>query len=38
MQPKLCVKCKKNIAVIFISRMDGSKTTNEGYCLTVCTS
>ena len=33
MQPKLCVKCKKNIAVIFISRMDGSKTTNEGYCL-----
>ncbi|MBR2048955.1 MAG: ATP-dependent Clp protease ATP-binding subunit [Oscillospiraceae bacterium] len=33
MQPKLCVKCKKNIAVIFISRMDGTKTTNEGYCL-----
>ncbi len=33
MQPKLCTKCKKNIAVVFISRMDGTKTTNEGYCL-----
>ena len=33
MQMKLCTKCKKNMAVIFISRMDGSQTTNEGYCL-----
>ena len=33
MQPKMCVKCKKNIAVIFISRMEGSNTMNEGYCL-----
>ena len=33
MQPKLCVKCKKNIAVIFISRMDGGNSLNEGYCL-----
>ncbi|MBR7178830.1 MAG: ATP-dependent Clp protease ATP-binding subunit, partial [Oscillospiraceae bacterium] len=32
MQMKLCTKCKKNMAVIFISRMDGSQTTNEGYC------
>ena len=33
MQMKLCVKCKKRMAVVFISRMDGSQTTNEGYCL-----
>ena len=33
MQPKMCVKCKKNIAVIFISRMEGGNTLNEGYCL-----
>ena len=33
MQPKLCVKCKKNFAVIYISRFEGGKTLNEGYCL-----
>ena len=33
MQPKMCIKCKKNIAVIFISRIEGSNTLNEGYCL-----
>ena len=33
MQPKMCVKCKKNIAVIFISRMENGKSLNEGYCL-----
>ena len=33
MQMKLCTKCKKRMAVVFISRMDGSQTTNEGYCL-----
>ena len=33
MQPKMCMKCKKNIAVIFISRIEGSNTLNEGYCL-----
>ena len=33
MQPKLCTKCKKNIAVVFISRIEGSNTLNEGYCL-----
>lgn len=33
MQPKLCTKCKKNIAVVFITRMEGGKTLNEGYCL-----
>ena len=33
MQPTLCSRCKKNIAVVFISRMDGDKTVNEGLCL-----
>ena len=31
----LCCKCKKNLAVVYISRMDDDgKTVNEGYCLT----
>ena len=33
MQPKMCIKCKKNIAVIFISKMENGVTMNEGYCL-----
>ena len=33
MQPKLCIKCKKNIAVLFITRMENGATLNEGYCL-----
>ncbi len=33
MQPTLCSKCKKNIAVIFITRIEGDKTENEGLCL-----
>ena len=33
MQPKLCTKCKKNIAVVFITKMENSVTMNEGYCL-----
>ena len=33
MQPKMCIKCKKNIAVIFISKMENGVTLNEGYCL-----
>ena len=33
MQPTLCSKCKKNVAVVFISRLDGGKTVNEGLCL-----
>ncbi len=33
MQPKLCVKCKKNIAVVFISKIENGTTLNEGYCL-----
>ena len=33
MQPKMCVKCKKNIAVVFITKMENGVTMNEGYCL-----
>ena len=33
MQPKMCVKCKKNVAVVFITKMENGVTVNEGYCL-----
>ena len=33
MQPTLCSRCKKNVAVVFISKLDGDRTTNEGLCL-----
>ena len=33
MQPTLCSKCKKNIAVIFVSRIENGETKNEGLCL-----
>ena len=33
MQPKLCTKCKKNIAVVFITKIENGVTLNEGYCL-----
>ena len=33
MQPKLCAKCKKNIAVVFITKIENGATLNEGYCL-----
>ena len=33
MQPKLCTKCKKNIAVVFITKLEAGKTLNEGYCI-----
>ena len=33
MQPKMCVKCKKNVAVVFITKMEGGNMLNEGYCL-----
>ena len=33
MQPKLCTKCKKNIAVVFITKIEAGKTLNEGYCI-----
>ena len=35
MQPTLCTRCKKNVAVVFISRMNEKtgETLNEGLCL-----
>ena len=33
MQPKMCTKCKKNIAVVFITKLENGVTMNEGYCL-----
>jgi len=33
MQPKLCTRCKKNIAVVFITKIENGVTLNEGYCL-----
>ena len=33
MQPKMCTKCKKNIAVVFLTKMENGVTMNEGYCL-----
>ncbi len=33
MQPKLCTKCRKNIAVVFITKIENGVTMNEGYCL-----
>ena len=33
MQPKLCTKCKKNVAVLFITKIENGVTLNEGYCL-----
>ena len=33
MQPIRCSKCKKNVAVIFITRIENGASLNEGYCL-----
>ncbi len=33
MQPKMCTKCRKNIAVVFITKIENGVTMNEGYCL-----
>jgi len=33
MHPTICSRCKKNIAVIFITKIENGKTTNEGICL-----
>ena len=33
MKPTLCSKCKKNVAVIFITKIENGATTNEGLCL-----
>lgn len=33
MQPTLCSRCHKNVAVIFLTRIEGGETKNEGLCL-----
>ena len=33
MQPTLCSKCKKRVAVVYISKIENGKTVNEGLCL-----
>ncbi len=33
MQPSLCTRCKKNLAVVFITKIENGETRNEGLCL-----
>ena len=33
MNPTICSRCKKNVAVIFITKIENGKSTNEGLCL-----
>ena len=33
MHPTLCSRCKKNIAVIFITKIEAGKTVSDGLCL-----
>ena len=33
MQVKMCSLCGKNVAVVFITKMEGNETKNEGLCL-----
>lgn len=33
MHMPLCSRCHKNVAVVFISKMEEGNTSNEGYCL-----
>ena len=33
MQPKMCAKCRKNVAVVFVTKIENGVTLNEGYCL-----
>ena len=35
---ELCSKCKKNPAVLYITKMEGDKVTNEGLCLSCARS
>ena len=38
MNMPMCSRCKKNIAVVFITKIEGpDKTTQEGLCLKMCT-
>ncbi|MBQ7144600.1 MAG: ATP-dependent Clp protease ATP-binding subunit, partial [Oscillospiraceae bacterium] len=33
MEPVICARCKKNVAVIFITKIEAGQTKNEGLCL-----
>lgn len=33
MNMPLCSRCKKNVAVLYVTRLEDGKTTNEGLCL-----
>lgn len=33
MEPIICARCKKNVAMLFISKMENGKTINEGLCI-----
>ena len=33
MQPTLCSRCKKNVAVVCITRIENGESHNEGLCL-----
>ncbi|MCC8123230.1 MAG: ATP-dependent Clp protease ATP-binding subunit [Oscillospiraceae bacterium] len=33
MQPTLCARCHKNLAIVFIQKMEGGATKSEGLCL-----
>ncbi len=33
MQPTICARCKKNVAVIFITKFENGNAVNEGLCL-----
>ena len=33
MQPTLCARCGKNMAVVFITRIENNESHNEGLCL-----
>ncbi len=33
MEPTMCARCHKNVAVIFVTKIENGKTTSEGLCL-----
>ncbi|MBR5044952.1 MAG: ATP-dependent Clp protease ATP-binding subunit, partial [Clostridia bacterium] len=33
MEMQMCARCKKRLAVVFITRMENNQTVNEGLCL-----
>ena len=33
MKMPICARCGKNVAVVFITKMENGRTTNEGLCL-----